>query len=170
MNLNKLQEKVSEISEEQKAKLLELVQNASQVILIGNGGSNSIASHIAVDYVKFLNKKSFAFTDPTMLTAFANDYGVGDSYKKYLEVMTMDTPGSFVILISSSGNSKNIYNAAQYCQTMGVDFAILTGFSEDNIVRSFCKEAAALEYWVDSNSYGVVECVHQIFLHSIINN
>jgi D-sedoheptulose 7-phosphate isomerase len=170
MNLNQLQEKVSEISEEQKSKLLELVQNASQVILIGNGGSNSIASHIAVDYVKFLNKKSFAFTDPTMLTAFANDYSVSDSYRKYLEFMTMDTPGSFVILISSSGNSKNIYNAAQYCQTMGVDFAILTGFNEDNIVRSFCKEAAALEYWVDSNSYGVVECVHQIFLHSIINN
>jgi D-sedoheptulose 7-phosphate isomerase len=103
-----------------------------------------------------------------MLTAYMNDYGVEDSYKQY--IVDMHENGGIVILISSSGNSKNVYNAAEYCKENDISFVLLTGFEEDNLVRKDFKEYAAVEYWVDSKSYGVVECVHQIFLHSIIEN
>jgi D-sedoheptulose 7-phosphate isomerase len=168
MKLEDVQNALSEINPNDISKLSELVNNASQVILIGNGGSNAIASHIAVDYVKFLNKKSLAFSDPSMLTAFMNDCGTEYAYKEYIRNMHQD--GGLVILISSSGNSLNIYFAAEYCKCNNIDFVILTGFKEDNSVRATFGNHAKLEYWVNSNSYGTVECVHQIFLHMIVDN
>lgn len=168
MKIEDVKNNLDNISEDDLSKLEQLVNDATQVILIGNGGSNAIASHIAVDYVKFLNKKSFAFSDSSMLTAYMNDYSVEEAYKQY--IVDMHDNGSLVILISSSGNSKNIYNAANYCKNNNINFVILTGFNQDNLVRKDFKDYAAIDYWVDSKSYGVVECVHQIFLHMIVNN
>ena len=103
-----------------------------------------------------------------MLTAFMNDEGVQNAYSEFISKMS--NKDTLVILISSSGNSQNIFNAAKFCVQNNIKFVILTGFSKDNSVRSCFKDSAQLEYWVDSNSYGVVECVHQIFLHAIIKN
>lgn len=166
--ITKIQDCLARINQSDIDDLYDIVKKSSQVILIGNGGSNAIASHIAVDYVKFLNIKSFAFSDSSMLTAYMNDYSVEDAYKQF--IVDMHEPGGLVILISSSGNSENIYNAASYCKENDINFVILTGFNINNKIRKDFAEYAYLEYWVDSNSYGVVECVHQIFLHSIINN
>lgn len=159
---------VQNIDKNDLEKLYNLVSGSSQIILIGNGGSNAIASHIAVDYIKFLNKKSIAFTDSSMLTAYINDYGSDNGYKQYIQDMS-DT-NSLVILISSSGNSINIYNCAKYCKENNIKFILLTGFHSNNKIRKEFSNHAALDYWIDSHSYGVVECVHQIFLHSIIDN
>jgi D-sedoheptulose 7-phosphate isomerase len=168
MNLNQTVDAISKISNNDLDALLCLVNQASNVLLIGNGGSNAIASHISVDYIKFLNKQSIAFSDPAMLTAFMNDEGVQNAYSEFISKMS--NKDTLVILISSSGNSQNIFNAAKFCVQNNIKFVILTGFSKDNSVRSCFKDSAQLEYWVDSNSYGVVECVHQIFLHAIIKN
>jgi D-sedoheptulose 7-phosphate isomerase len=168
MNLNQTVDAISKISNDDLDALLCLVNQASNVLLIGNGGSNAIASHISVDYIKFLNKQSIAFSDPAMLTAFMNDEGVQNAYSEFISKMS--NKDTLVILISSSGNSQNIFNAAKFCAQNNIKFVILTGFSKDNSVRSCFKDSAQLEYWVDSNSYGVVECVHQIFLHAIIKN
>jgi D-sedoheptulose 7-phosphate isomerase len=168
MNLDQTINAISSIPKDGLKALASLVDQASSVILIGNGGSNSIASHIAVDYIKFLNKRSVAFSDPAMLTAFMNDEGVENAYSEFISKMfSRDT---LVILISSSGNSRNIFNAAQFCVDNDIKFVILTGFSENNLVRAAFKGDARLDYWIDSSSYGVVECVHQIFLHAIIEN
>jgi len=168
MNLNQTVDAIYKISNDDLDALLCLVNQASNVLLIGNGGSNAIASHISVDYIKFLNKQSIAFSDPAMLTAFMNDEGVQNAYSEFISKMS--NKDTLVILISSSGNSQNIFNAAKFCVQNNIKFVILTGFSKDNSVRSCFKDSAQLEYWVDSNSYGVVECVHQIFLHAIIKN
>jgi len=168
MIVKEIQKILFDMRESDIEYLKEIVNEATQVILIGNGGSNAIASHIAVDYVKFLNTRSFSFTDSSMLTAYMNDYGIEDAYKQY--IVDMHESDGIVILISSSGNSKNIYNAAEYCVENDISFVLLTGFEENNLVRKDFKDYAVIEYWVDSKSYGVVECVHQIFLHSIIEN
>ena len=168
MNLKKTIECINALSEHSLEMLRLLLVKYENIILIGNGGSNSIASHIAVDYVKFLNKKAFAFSDPAMLTAYMNDYGVEAAYSQYIFDMASDD--TLVILISSSGNSQNIYNAANYCNNNSIDYVLLTGFKSDNKVRKDFGNQAALDVWIDSSSYGVVECVHQIFLHAVVDN
>jgi len=156
------------ISQDDIETLRSLVEESAKVVLVGNGGSNAIASHIMVDYNKFLRKPTVCPTDASMLTAYTNDYGVDNTFVKYLEDVVINN--SLVVLISSSGNSQNIFNAAKFCVENNIKFVILTGFNKDNLVRSCFKDSAQLDYWVDSNSYGVVECVHQIFLHAIIKN
>lgn len=166
--INRIQKCLSSIDKELIDKLRHTIINADQILMIGNGGSNAIVSHIAVDYVKFLNKKAIAFSDASMLTAYMNDYSVENAYKQF--IADFHRNNGIVILVSSSGNSKNIYNAAEYCKNSNIPFILLTGFKNDNLTRNNFKDSAIIDYWVDAESYGVVECVHQIFLHSIIDN
>ena len=146
-----------------------------QIIILGNGGSNSIASHISQDYTKQLGKKTFGFSDPSRLTCYINDYGMEYAYKQFLDdfAYPYGHEKTLVVLISSSGNSKNMVNAAQWCNYVGTDWVCLTGFDKNNSLRNIADDVhshCALELWVDSNDYGIVECVHQIFLHSILGD
>lgn len=143
-----------------------ILRNTSEIIILGNGGSNAISSHMAEDYTKALKKKAEAFTDGARLTCYANDYGYENAFKQYLSEFS--TTNSLVILISSSGNSKNILNCAQYCVDNNIEFIILSGFNTNNSLRLMYKEKALIDFWVNSRDYGVVECVHEIILHSVI--
>lgn len=143
-----------------------ILTNTSEIIILGNGGSNAISSHMAEDYTKALKKKGIAFTDAARLTCYANDYGYENAFKQYLSEFS--STDSLIILISSSGNSKNILNCAQYCVDNKLQFIILSGFNANNQLRDTYKDLALIDFWVDSKDYGVVECVHEIILHSVI--
>ena len=136
-----------------------------KIILIGNGGSNSIASHISQDITKFYNKKSLSFSVPSMLTCFINDFGMSNAYVKFLNFYA--DKKTLVILISSGGESKNIVNSVRFLEKKKISYGVLTGFKKNNKVRTLSKKAL-FNYHVDSKNYGVVECTHQIFLHGII--
>ena len=143
-----------------------ILENNSEIIILGNGGSNAISSHMAEDYTKALKKRGIAFTDGARLTCYANDYGYENTFSQYLSEFS--TQNSLVILISSSGNSKNILNSALYCKNNNINYIILSGFDSKNQLRTLFKDNALIDFWVDSIDYGVVECVHEIILHSVI--
>lgn len=166
MDLKILTNNINSISEEQISTLKALVSRSSEIVLIGNGGSNAIASHIAVDYTKFLNKRCYVPNASDLLTMLVNDYGIENMYSKFIEYCFKEN--QLAILISSSGNSKNILNAARKCCELNIPTIILTGFSYSNSLNSFQSDNIKLKYWVDSMSYGLTEMSHQIFLHSII--
>ncbi len=136
-----------------------------RVIILGNGGSSSVASHISQDYMKFQGKKVSILSDPSMLTMLTNDYGYENAYQKFLDYyVEKDT---LVILMSSGGESENILNCLTWCEENSVDYGILTGFSPDNRIRTRATNAI-WNYYINSEDYGVVECVHQIFLHGVV--
>ena len=164
MNLDNLKLEIDNIKNKTN-ELSNLVSLFEKVILIGNGGSNAMASHISVDYTKFLNKKSFSFSDAPMLTAYINDYGRDNAYKQFL--VDFVDGNTLVILISSSGNSMNVVNAAQWCEDNNIPYAVLSGFSPNNKLNQM---DANFKYHVNYNSYAVVELAHEILLHSIIDN
>ena len=168
MKITELINALSIIDQDQITKLYDLVINASQVIMIGNGGSNSICSHISQDYTKQLKKKAFTFSDPSRLTCYINDYGTAAAYAKFLEEFYL--PKTLIILISSSGESDNILRCAKYCVDNRAKFVILSGFDINNSLRSAYSYDADLELWVDSEDYGVVENTHQAFLHAIVGD
>jgi D-sedoheptulose 7-phosphate isomerase len=146
-------------------KFKKAIDDYQNIIILGNGGSSAIASHISQDYTKKLKKKSFTFSDSSRLTCYANDYGYEYAYSQFLsEFATQDT---LVILISSSGNSQNIINCAKWCEDNKVSTVSLTGFSEQNTLKNMNMKNRIINYWVDSDDYGIVECVHMIFLHMV---
>lgn len=140
-------------------------QKTIDIIILGNGGSNAVASHISQDYVKFHGKRSMVFSDPSMLTCFINDFGMENAYVKFLEAYS--TQDSLIILISSGGESKNILNCIEWCEQTYKKYGILTGFDQNNSARKLAKKAL-WNYHISSKSYGIVECVHQIFLHGVV--
>lgn len=135
------------------------------IIILGNGGSNSVASHISQDYVKFHNKNSMVFSDPSMLTCFINDFGMDQAYCRFLQYYAK--PDTLCILISSGGESNNIVNCIKYCENKSIPYGILTGFQPTNKARSIANNAL-WDYHISSRNYGIVECVHQIFLHGVV--
>tara|TARA_Y100000310_G_scaffold340329_1_gene435702 strand:+ start:830 stop:1330 length:501 start_codon:yes stop_codon:yes gene_type:complete len=166
MILNEIIKNLEKISTEQINHLKQSIHKHKQVIIIGNGGSNAIASHISQDYTKKLKLKAFTFSDPSRLTCYINDYGMEFAYCQFLKEFCDNE--TLVILISSSGNSQNIVNCLKYCSENEIEYILLTGFDSNNVCREQFKENAVLEYWVDSKDYGVVECAHQIFLHLVV--
>ena len=164
MDLNKLIQALNNVTERELKELKRLIDGHREIILIGNGGSNAIASHMAVDYTKFLNKRCFVPNASDLMTMIVNDYGVEDMYSKFIEYNY--NQDSLVILISSSGNIPNIINANSTASNLGLEIITLTGFDRNNKLASSSK--GTLDIWVDSKSYGVVEMAHHSILHSVV--
>lgn len=162
MNIDNLKKCLNNIKSEDLNKLKDIIELKEKIIILGNGGSNAISAHIAQDYTKALGKKALSFTDSSRLTCYINDYGMENAYTKFIEHFAEKE--TLIILISSSGNSDNIVNAAKYC-TEKYDTIILSGFDKNNKLNSYSSKSL-LNFWVDSNEYGVVEIIHEIILHS----
>ena len=135
----------------------------NKVIVVGNGGSAAIASHLAVDLTKVAGIRTVNFNEPSLLTCFANDYGYEHWVEKALGFHA--DQGDLLILVSSSGESANILNGAKRAVAMGLSILTLSGFANDNRLRSL----GGINLWVDSRTYNIVENVHQIWLLSIVD-
>ena len=141
-----------------KEMLVEIKKNGSKVIIAGNGGSAAIASHVTVDFTKQGGIRTVNFNEPDLITCFANDYGYERWIAKAVEFYGDE--GDLVILISSSGNSENIVNAAKTAKSMGMIVITFTGFKSDNPLN----QNGHLNFWLDSKAYNIIENTHQIWL------
>jgi len=74
-------------------------------------------------------------------------------------------PGDTVILISSSGESKNMLIGAEKAKSINCDVITLSGFSSGNQLKKLGK----INLWVDSEKYNVIEMVHHIWLLSVVD-
>ena len=70
-----------------------------------------------------------------------------------------------VVLISSSGKSLNMINAAKKAKKLNLNLLTFTGFDRGNPLSLL----GDVNLWVDSFSYNTVEIVHQIALLSILD-
>ena len=122
-----------------------------------------MASHVAVDFVKAASIRAINFNEADLITRFANDYGYEHWVEKALEAYA--DSGDLVILISSSGKSQNILNAAKKANEMGLSVITVSGFLSDNPLRKF----GDLNLWVDSTEYNIVEMTHHVWLVAIID-
>lgn len=146
---------------DQTLALAKYTRSRGRVYFIGNGGSSAIASHMAIDW---LNKAHFAatsFNDPAALTCLANDYGYEQIYER--QIMRHIKPDDLLFAISSSGNSPNIIKAVEHANLVGKTIT-LSGFLPDNPLRKL----GAVNFYVPSSNYGVVETVHLAILHAIL--
>ena len=136
-----------------------------RIIVLGNGGSSSVASHISQDYMKSCGKKVSILSDPSMITMLTNDFGYKFAYQKFLEYYVEED--TLVVITSSGGESPNMLKFVDWCEDNKVPYCVLTGFNSDNTIRGEATNAL-WNYHIASTDYGVVECVHQIFLHGVV--
>jgi D-sedoheptulose 7-phosphate isomerase len=134
-----------------------------KVIIIGNGGSAAIASHVSVDLVKTAGLRAINFNEADLITCFSNDYGYEYWFEKALDAYADN--GDLLISISSSGQSKNIINAATKAKSIGLEIITFSGFSGDNPLKSM----GSINFWVNSNVYNFVEMTHHVWLSAIVD-
>ena len=115
------------------------------------------------DFAKILRYESFAFTDPALITCFSNDYGYDNAMVEWLKVYFKKD--DLLVAISSSGNSPNVNKAADYVNEMNGNIITFTGFKSDNKLRKKGK----INFYLDSESYGIVECYHLTIIHTILD-
>ena len=148
-------------------KISETIINSNNlngtVYIVGNGGSASIASHVAVDFLKSIGIKAMTFNDSSLITCYSNDYGYENWVKEALK--SYSKKNDLVILISSSGESQNILNAGKYAIDQNLDLVTFSGFNKNNSLSKL----GNFNIWVDSSDYNYVEIIHNQFLLMLVD-
>lgn len=137
-----------------------------RIFVGGNGGSSAISDHLCCDWQKGTFQDGHhnlvvhnLVASQALFSAVANDFG----YDKTLTFPLMAARlkrEDVVILISSSGNSPNIVQAANFVQKKLATVIGMTGFDGGSL-----KEMADISLHIPINNYGVVEDCHQILMH-----
>lgn len=139
-------------------------KNSNQTIFfVGNGGSNAISSHMAVDWTKNGGMRSYSLDNSSLITCISNDYGYEYVYSKQIEFYAKSNDVLFAI--SSGGNSKNIINAVIEAKKIGLHVITLSGFEKNNFLRY----TGDINFYISSKSYGFVEIGHEMILHSLLD-
>lgn len=153
--------------DEQIAILEKAYLEDRQIIIFGNGGSASTASHFVCDLGKgasFPGLRRFRVLsvndNMAVLSAYANDLSYEDVFAEALKNHVR--PGDVVIGVTASGNSPNVLKAIRAARTAGAVTLGWIGFGGGKL-----KELVDSHITCSSHNYGVVECAH-VILHHII--
>jgi D-sedoheptulose 7-phosphate isomerase len=148
--------------------LVKAYEAGQMVYLFGNGGSASLASHLACDLGKgtaYCNGgkrfRVLALTDnlPT-LTAWANDSSYEEVFSEQLKNFVQRHDVAFAI--SGSGNSKNVLNALRVARDAGAATVGISGF-QGGKMKSLCEICLI----VPSDNMQIIEDLHVAMAHSI---
>ena len=145
-------------------KMIKDTSKKGGIIYIGgNGGSASTSSHMSTDLTKNAKIKSMSFNDTNLITCFANDYGYENWLKAAIKYYVK--PKDLVVLLSVSGKSKNLVNAANFCKKKKIKFITMTGSKKNNPLS----QKGIINYWIDSKAYNIVETLQMAILASIVD-
>lgn len=162
-----LNEKISEVDIKMLDRAVDMMKSTmadnKKLIIAGNGGSAAMASHVAVDLTKNAGIRAINFNEADLITCFANDYGYEDWVSEAIKFYA--DKGDLVILISSSGSSKNIVNGAKTAKELGLKVITFSGFKPDNPLRA----VGDLNFHVKSKGYNIVEMAHHVWLLAIVD-
>ncbi|MFH1704053.1 MAG: D-sedoheptulose 7-phosphate isomerase [Nitrospirota bacterium] len=106
-----------------------------KLILFGNGGSATDASHIAAEFINRFQKERPSLpaislnADMAVITSIANDYDFSEIFAKQLK--SLSNEGDVVIAISTSGNSPNILKAMDVAKRRRLTTIAFTGMKGD---------------------------------------
>ena len=141
-------------------------ESGARIWIAGNGGSAATASHFATDLSRCKNSrnkpiKGISLCDNSgLITAISNDFGYEYIFSHQLS--NFATTGDLLIVLSASGNSKNILEVIGWAKNNQVKTIALTGFDggEANKLADI-----SIHIPTEIGDYGVAEDAHSIVCH-----
>jgi len=131
----------------------------------GNGGSASQANHLSAELMggMYKDKKSpfksvCLNVDTAFITAWSNDDSFDNIFTRQLEGLALSE--DILIALSTSGNSKNIINAAKYCNDNNIKIISLTGFD-----GGILKNLSDININISTNSTQRIQEMHILVGH-----
>lgn len=147
------------------AELAHLRDSGKTLWIAGNGGSSATASHAVADFTKTINQtgaggiKSFALSEMVSLqTAFANDNSFVDAFHDTIRVV--GEKGDVLLVLSVSGKSPNLIQAARAAKAMGMPV-----FSMVGELGAPLAELSDGYILIKSRDYQVVENIQLALVH-----
>ena len=171
--IDRLEQGLREINPVAIERVVETLENARRerrtIFIIGNGGSAATASHMANDLQKLASQgkdvafRAIALTDNVpLITAWANDADYEEVFTRQLEALAQ--AGDLLIVITGSGNSKNIVHAMKWARDANLTTIALLGFDGGEVMNLADHALLFAE-----DHYGRVEDAHMVLEHMIAN-
>lgn len=152
-------------------KLLSLRKKNSNIFVFGNGGAASTAitmsNDLGFDILKKTKKKPFKFVclneNQSVLTAIGNDVGYEKIFLNQLRIHFRPKIDAILIL-SASGNSKNLVEAAKWVKKNKGTILSIVGFDGGKIMKI---SDTCIHIKTNKMEYGPVEDIQLIINHTL---
>jgi len=153
-------------------KAVELIQKIiskrKTIFVCGNGGSSAISNHYVCDYVKSLSTDTnleprviSLNSNNALISAISNDISHNKIFSYQLN--SLYQKGDLLIILSSSGESKNVRDVVNFAKRNKISIIGFSGFD-----GGYLKKYANISIHVDINNYGITEDIFQIYMHVIM--
>ena len=142
----------------------ECFRTGNKLLICGNGGSASDASHFATELVVRFTKDRRALpaiclaSDTGILTAAGNDYGFNEIFAR--QVAAFGVPGDVLICLTTSGKSKNVVRALQEAKARKVKTIAFLGRDGGSTIG-----IADIDLLVKDDSTARIQEAHQLVIH-----
>jgi phosphoheptose isomerase len=144
------------------------IKKNNSIFVCGNGGSLSVANHMLCDFSKTLSENTKIYpkvfslvSNNELISAISNDISFDEILTR--QARNIITSKDIVILISSSGNSKNLINLINFCNITKISTLAIIGFT-----GGYLKKYSRNCIHIPINNYGISEDCSQIIMHVII--
>lgn len=149
-------------------EILKTIKRKRTIFVCGNGGSAAISNHYICDFLKYLRQKtnlkpkiiSLSNSIET-LTAISNDLDY--RYVFSYQAESLCEKNDLILIISSSGNSKNILEILKFSKKNKIKTIGFSGFSGGKL-----RKACDISVHVNVKNYGIAEDSHHILMHIIL--
>lgn len=139
-----------------------------KLMLCGNGGSAADSQHLAAEFTvrlrPHLSRTPIAAislsADPVMLTACANDFGFETVFAR--AVQALGRPDDVLLLLSTSGRSRNVIEAVHAANEMGIATYSMTGINGGRL-----QECSDLNFAVPTSDTAIAQLGHLAMGHAI---
>ena len=149
-------------------QILKTWKNKRTIYVCGNGGSAGNANHIANDLIFAAGKKNkkgikveSLASNPSIITCLANDIGYENIFSEQIKVK--GTKGDLLIVLSGSGNSKNVIKAIKEAKKNKLDTFAILGFN-----GGMCKRIVKNYIHYEVNDMQISEDLQMIVLNICI--
>ncbi|MCX2746013.1 D-sedoheptulose 7-phosphate isomerase [Mangrovivirga sp. M17] len=143
------------------------LKNGGKIISCGNGGSHCDAMHFAEELSgRYRDNRpamaAIAISDPSHISCVGNDYGFEFIFSRFVE--GLGQKNDILLGISTSGNSKNVIEAAKAAKVKGMKVIILSGNTGGKLA-----EEADIEIRVPHQGYADrIQEIHIKIIHILI--
>ncbi|MDB9773502.1 SIS domain-containing protein [Candidatus Pelagibacter sp.] len=156
-------------SMDKAAKLIfSTIKKRKTIYVCGNGGSAAIANHYVCDFLKFFRQKTKYMPKIISLsnsietiTAIANDIDYSKVFSYQVE--SLCEKNDLIIIISSSGNSKNIIEIIKTAKKKGITTLGFSGFK-----GGYLKKESDISVHIAAENYGISEDSHHVLMHVLL--
>ncbi len=148
--------------------IIKTIKKKKKIFVCGNGGSAAIANHYICDYLKFFREKTkiksqvySLSSNLETITAISNDISYDQIFSYQAE--SLCNTGDLIIIISSSGNSKNVINLLKYANKNKLNTIGFSGFD-----GGYLKKNSKLSVHISAKNYGISEDAHHVLMHLVL--